>query len=311
VDFTGLGEASLHPALPEMVREVCRRGRPSDVRIVTNGFALTASRFQPLCEAGVTSFAFSIDSLDPLRFARQRGGANPGTVLANLRALVTFRERNRLGHLKIKIKSVLVEDPYRDAEPLLRLSAELGLEMPHFSCVDSRAVAKEQYREPWLMEDWAEKDGGAFLLWSERRWQELTDIRLSAPPPEVSPAERAHGYHHPALVPEDLCRWAVDAAFVAAGGGSLACCEQMIDLPRPYIGWLERKPMEELWQGDLLWTHRLPLSLGLLPRGCVGCPRAPRRGKPMRESPAEPHPGGCGGSTNRSYQAASVRSAQS
>ncbi|NUN51870.1 MAG: GHKL domain-containing protein [Planctomycetaceae bacterium] len=52
--------------------------------MVTNGTALTPKRFEPLCAAGITSIAFSIDSLDPERFARARQGARLEQVLANL-----------------------------------------------------------------------------------------------------------------------------------------------------------------------------------------------------------------------------------
>jgi len=68
---------------------------------------------------------------------------------------------------------------------------------------------------------------------------------------------------------------------VAAGGGCLSCCEQMIDLPRQTFGSLAGATLRELWAGDLLWGYRLPLSLGLLPRGCVGCPKAPPLGRPL------------------------------
>jgi hypothetical protein len=75
----------------------------------------------------------------------------------------------------------------------------------------------------------------------------------------------------------------VDAAFLASSGGCLSCCKQMIDLPRQPFGSLEDGSLRDLWAGDLLWGYRLPLSLGLLPRGCVGCPKAPVGGRALAE----------------------------
>jgi molybdenum cofactor biosynthesis enzyme MoaA len=288
VDFTGLGESVLHLQLPEMVREILRRAKPTQLRVVTNGTALTPKRFEPLCEAGITSIAVSVDSLDPEKFARARTGGRLSQVLENLEALVAYRERRRLDGLQIKIKAVLLGDPYGDAEALLAYSARHGLDMPHFSCLDTRAKARSHYRAPWMESAWAEEGGAAFGHWAEHRWRELTRGRpVPAQSSEPSPAQRAVGFVHPSLLPsEDLCRWAVDAAFVSVDGQCLSCCEQMIDLPRLGYGSLESATLAQLWTGALLWGYRLPLSLGAVPSGCVGCPWAPPDGVPMEPSEA-------------------------
>jgi sulfatase maturation enzyme AslB (radical SAM superfamily) len=280
VDFTGLGEPALHPRLADMVREVRRRAPRAEVRVVTNGTVLNARRFEPLCDAGITSIAFSLDSLDPQRFAHQRGGAALQPVLDNLEALVEHRRRHSL-NLRIKIKAVLVDDPYTEAEALLAYSARLGLRMPHFSCIDPRSTAQQSYGEAWLEEGW---DGGdeAFLRWSENRWRELTGEDPVPSTPVLSPEHDE--ILHPAIgPPPELCRWAVDAAYLTIDGSSLTCCEAMIDLPRRPLAQLDGHSMAELWTGDLLWGYRLPLALGWLPPGCVGCPQAPAHGRPLAE----------------------------
>ncbi|MDY7091530.1 MAG: radical SAM protein [Acidobacteriota bacterium] len=287
VDFTGLGEPVLHPRLPDMVREVRRRAPRAEVRVVTNGTVFDARRFEPLCAAGITSIAFSLDSLDPQRFAHQRGGTALQPVLDNLEALVEHRRRQNLDHLRIKIKAVLVDDPYADAEALLSYSAHLGLRMPHFSCIDPRSTAQESYDETWLEEGW---DGGdeAFLRWSEDRWRQLTGEAPIPASPVLSPEHDE--ILHPAIgPPPELCRWAVDAAYLTIDGSSLTCCEAMIDLPRRPLAQLDGSSLAELWIGDLLWGYRLPLALGWLPPGCVGCPQAPAHGRPLTE-PGEPLP---------------------
>jgi sulfatase maturation enzyme AslB (radical SAM superfamily) len=290
VDFTGLGEPVLHPSLPAMLRELLRRGRPTHLRTVTNGTALTRKRFEPLCDAGITSIAFSIDSLDPARFARARGGARLRQVLENLEALVEHRARAGLDGLQIKIKAVLLDEPYHDAEALLLYSARLGLEMPHFSCLDARADAMTHYREPWLESAWAEGGGQTFGLWAEARWRELArEPARPRAPGRRSLAQRATGFVHPVLAPpSELCRWAVDAAFITIDGDCLSCCEQMIDLPRARRGSLDGALLGELWQDDLLWSYRLPLSLGVAPGGCVGCAWAPPMPQGLTRPAASP-----------------------
>lgn len=292
VDFTGLGEPVLHPELPEMVRAVRRLAPGADLRVVTNGTVLTAKRFVPLIEAGLSSFAFSIDSLDPERFARSRGGARVQPVLDHLEALVAHRRETGGAAPQIKIKAVLIEEPYAEAEELLAYSAKLGLAMPHFSRIDPREPAQGHYQEEWLGEGWAGDD--AFPVWAEERWRELGGEELA----EAPAAGEDDEVLHPAIgPPPGLCRWAVDAAYLTIDGGCLSCCETMIDLPRRSLGSLADATLSELWTGDLLWAYRLPLALGWLPAGCVGCPLAPAEGRALAELEAAPECGSGSGAS--------------
>lgn len=284
IDFTGLGEPSLHRDLPAIVREVKARGDPSHIRMVSNGVALTRKRFEPLCEAGLTSVSFSVDSLDPVRFARSRSAAVLHQVLDNIEALVAYRDSNGLNQLRIKLKAVLVENAYAEAERLLEYSTRLGLDMPHFSRLDRRDQAATLYDEGWLHNDWDGEDSAVFLAWAHARWEELgphPDTESHQTMPTL--AQRAGGMRHALLrPPADVCRWAVDAAFVAATGNALSCCEQMIDVPRLEWGTLREATLADLWTGPLLWGYRLPLTVGVTPSRCVGCSWAPRQGAQAR-----------------------------
>lgn len=283
-DFTGLGEPLLHRDLPEMVREVRRRNPATEIRVVTNGTLLTPRLYESLCAAGITSIAVSIDSLDAERFARARRGATLEPVLANLEALACFRQSRCMRHLRLKIKAVLVDDPFGEAERLLAYSARIGLDMPHFSRLDARQNVVGSYQESWLDGRLAAEDDGELLAWAEQRWRALAPERAGGydPPPGSWPGTAAAGLLHPTLLSDPtLCRWAVDAAFLSLGGESLSCCETMIDLPRVTWGSLAEATLGELWTGPLLWGYRLPLALGWLPAGCVGCAQAPRHGRPL------------------------------
>jgi beta-N-acetylhexosaminidase len=277
VDFTGLGEPLLNLALADMVREVRHRNADTHIRVVTNGTALVARRIEALCDAGLTSVAVSIDSLDAATFARARGGARLEMVLANLEALAAARRRRLPADLDVKIKSVLLDRVYEEADALLRYSARIGIGMPHFSRLDARTRARSRYREEWLQDRWEQGDD-EFAAWAAARWRELGG-ECREPTLPLTPD---HEIVHPlAAPPAGLCRWAVDAAFITIDGDCLSCCETMIDLPRRPFAHLHEQNLEELWTGPLLWAYRLPLALGLLPDGCVGCPHAPADGQPM------------------------------
>ena len=74
----------------------------------------------------------------------------------------------------------------------------------------------------------------------------------------------------------DVCDWAVAAAYIGGDGYCIPCCQQMGDLPRPQIASIFKKPLSRLWNDELLYAYRLPLSLGIVPARCEGCNYAPR-----------------------------------
>jgi molybdenum cofactor biosynthesis enzyme MoaA len=275
VDFTGLGEPMLYNKLPDIIKQLKLRGSPANIRVVTNGTVLTLPRIKELCDAGITSIAFSIDSVNEERFAKSRGNAKLKKVINNLEALVAYRNEHALKHLEIKIKAVLIDDPYNEADGLMKVSAKLGIEMPHFSCLDNRGIAQEKYKEPWMKDDWSTNGSPHFLFWTQKRWSELNGGLKSISLGQVSFAERSAGFINPIMHNDNLCRWAIDAVFISSSGDMLSCCEQMIDLPRQYRGSLTQKNLYQLWQDDLLWSYRLPLSVGVAPKECIGCNWAP------------------------------------
>jgi MoaA/NifB/PqqE/SkfB family radical SAM enzyme len=296
IDFTGLGEPTLHPHLPELVAMVRRHGNPAHVRLVSNGVALSAQRFEPLLDAGVTSMAISIDSLDATRFALARGGARIDRVRAHVEELAAWRDRTGRDDVELKIKAVLIDGIYEEAEALLAWSAQIGLDMPHFSSLDMRAQAQHGYEEALTRPQ--SVDVERFDDWARARWIELGGRPVAASDRFGDSAGASYFRHVDLVADYDVCRWVVDAAYVSINGSCLPCCEQMIDLPRGEIGSLERHTMSELWQGELLRAYRLPLALGLVPAGCAGCRSAPRSGVPLAgRLPVVPSPSAHRGSS--------------
>jgi MoaA/NifB/PqqE/SkfB family radical SAM enzyme len=279
VDFTGLGEPTLHPHLPELVAMVRRHGDPAHVRLVSNGVALSAQRFEPLLDAGVTSLAISIDSLDTTRFALARGGARIDRVRSHVEELAAWRDRTGRDDVELKIKAVLIDRIYEEAEALLTWSAQIGLDMPHFSSLDMREQAQHGYEEAITRPEGVDVE--RFDDWARARWRELGGRPVAAGDRFGSSAGAGYFRHVDLIADYDVCRWVVDAAYVSINGRCLPCCEQMIDLPRAEIGSLESHTMSELWQGALLRAYRLPLALGLVPTGCAGCRSAPQNGIPL------------------------------
>lgn len=275
VDLTGLGESLLHPALPHIVAEIRRRG-VRQIALVTNGTLATVPRCQPLLEAGLTSISVSLDSLDPVRFSVSRAGGTLESIKANLVALARFRQTNGM-HFALRIKSVVLEeDPRAEAEQILAFSAQHRLDRPKFSTLDPRRVALTRYQRGLGPTDWEPGALNTLSGWLKHRWTELGG---TTPTPTT---RHPLPWIHPSLQGEfDVCDWVLDSAYIGGDGFCIPCCEQMGDIPRLRIGSLLDKPLARLWNDELLYAYRLPLSLGLIPTNCQGCDEAPVGGRPL------------------------------
>lgn len=284
VDLTGLGEPLLHPALPKIVAEIRKRGQPQSISVVTNGTLATVDRCRPLFEAGLNSISVSLDSLDPIQFSASRVGASLDTVCGNVINLARFRQSNPELTFALRLKPVLLaEEPYEEAERILRFSAEHGLDKPQFGTLDRRRTAVDRYESDLQIRDWVTHSADKVASWVDRRWAELTATPLNKTKGESSLQRQSLPWTHPCLREElDVCDWVIDTAYIGGDGFCIPCCQQMGDLPRPQIASIFDKPLSRLWNDELLYAYRLPLSLGLLPTRCQGCSYAPSEGDSFR-----------------------------
>jgi radical SAM protein with 4Fe4S-binding SPASM domain len=106
-------EPTLNPALPDLAAVAARRA--AGVAVVTNGTRADEPYLRQLIEAGVGTFAFSIDDHRPAVFERLRRPASLERVLGNLRRLVQIRDQERPDLHVIAHKIVFPED---DAETI-------------------------------------------------------------------------------------------------------------------------------------------------------------------------------------------------
>lgn len=80
--FVGLGEPTLHPELPEMIRRASRAGLYTEVS--TNATLLTPELGSALLDAGLDEIAFSLDAVEEAEFERIRKGARHREVMRNI-----------------------------------------------------------------------------------------------------------------------------------------------------------------------------------------------------------------------------------
>lgn len=268
IDFTGLGETTLNPLFEDMVAELRRRGPHLSLRLVSNALAAGPESWRRFVGAGLSSIAFSIDTIDPERFARQRGGGSLEKALRTAAAVGEIR-RECNGSFALRLKAVLIDQPWTEAGALMRWSVAHGFDMPQFAMLDPRDNATVNYGEQsWSTRTFAQpEEAEDFERWSLDYWRALGGTCVAAAAPQ-------RRWRHSSLGQEaQTCRWGLNSTFIALGGHVQTCCESMIDLPRHFVGSINTQGMAAAWQGDLLWNYRLPLSLGNPPPSCLGCPQ--------------------------------------
>jgi MoaA/NifB/PqqE/SkfB family radical SAM enzyme len=86
--FVGLGEPTLHPELPEMVRKASRAGLYTEIS--TNATLLTRDLGEALLDAGLSEIAFSLDAVDGAEFERIRKGAHFQEVMDNIEGFLAL-----------------------------------------------------------------------------------------------------------------------------------------------------------------------------------------------------------------------------
>lgn len=86
--FVGLGEPTLHPELPEMVRRAHRAGLYTEIS--TNATLLTPDLSKALLDAGLSEIAFSLDTADAAEYERIRKGARYDDVMRNIEGFLAL-----------------------------------------------------------------------------------------------------------------------------------------------------------------------------------------------------------------------------
>ncbi len=125
LNFTG-GEPLLRKDSIDLIAYARSRGIRS-LHLNTNGLLLTAARRERVLTAGVRSFNISIDGADPALHDLIRGVSGAfDTTMANLRALLSERERYRL---RVRLSFTVQRRNARFLPDIGRLAQDLGVQL--------------------------------------------------------------------------------------------------------------------------------------------------------------------------------------
>lgn len=123
VMLSGLGDALLHPALPEWTRRLTASGRAPCV--ITNGVALTPACQDRLIHAGVSQLQVSVHGLDRATVTRVvTRGARPDRVRRHLERLAAVRPAS----FRVRINFVETQDNGHSRLEVEELATTLGFD---------------------------------------------------------------------------------------------------------------------------------------------------------------------------------------
>ena len=131
VDFTGGGEPTLHPRLPEWIATAHAAGCTTG--FLSNGFTLDEVISRAVIDAGLSWICISMDGATADVYEEIRPGSDFATVTKNVERLGALR---RNGVPKTMINFVMMPQNIHQAEDMVRLAARLGVDQVNLKQAD-------------------------------------------------------------------------------------------------------------------------------------------------------------------------------
>ncbi|BBO81599.1 hypothetical protein DSCO28_21650 [Desulfosarcina ovata subsp. sediminis] len=263
--LVGLGEPTLHPALPELVRIATGRGHR--VGLVTNAMALDKKLSRRLMAAGLGSLTASLDSADPDITTRVRPGSDVPRIIANLSDFLSLSG----GTIPTAVFSAVSSRTVRSLPDLAQVIAAMGVNAWMLSDLNFQWNRSKTLWHRWNGEC-RESIGRAIRLafsnglpvLSVRAIESLglahryADFLMRTP---AGLAERSE-VHHWCLSPWQTLPVDVD------GGVTVCDCQ-----PEAKTGNLFDQSLAAIWNGPVMQAHRRRMHADAPPAACRCCPR--------------------------------------
>jgi len=225
VSLTGWGEPTLHPDLVEMIRTARERGKR--VSMTTNGVLLRGDLVERILDSGLSSIAFSIDSLDEEDQTLLHW--EPTAVIRNVREFVGKVRERRLPittGVNVTLHAGRAEEVFR----IIRFAAEIGMDNVSVLRLDLRYQTKLQ-RYTWQEEQ-------EIFRAAHRLGRELSV--------GVQTVNSYHGRWGRVLsLLNRRCPKPFDYVYINWKGGITPCCS----LPTLSLHNILEENLQEIWRG--------------------------------------------------------------
>lgn len=237
----GIGEPTMHPQLPEMIKIAHDSGKFNKITLTSNALARKPEYYQQLFDAGLTRLYISVDSFDPELANQLREGTDIDKLRENISVLT------RLYPGLIAIRTVVSSLNIESVPVILSELNDLGSLMVFFHPYD----------------DIGDPTGVMTLEERVDFDQYISDIENDYENLEV----RANGF----IPGDDICihPWKIPA--ITADGYLVPCCRVM-DKDIFSLGNVIKKPFDEVWNSTETNNMRKDF-LEKSPDYCEGCTR--------------------------------------
>ena len=163
MDFTGGGEPTLSPHLVEMVRMAKEAG--CEAGFSTNAARLTPDLSETLVSLGLDWISFSVDAATASLYERIRQGANFDTLISNIRALQSIKEKRNIHTPRMMMVFVMMGQGqpesanFHELPQFIDLAHSLGVEQVIAKNLD--VIIKDGDDQRRLFQDGDEHPNGA------------------------------------------------------------------------------------------------------------------------------------------------------
>ncbi len=252
IELTGEGEPLLNKDIYKFIALSSQRGMIT--HITTNGSALNDQNIERLLDAGLSSIAVSMESLDPKRFARFRPGGELNKVKNGIKRVVAAA-RARKANLTVSLWTTLMRDTVHEVPAFRRFAEDVGVDF--FECFQTLnpIPAYQQFYDDFLKDNILEQ------------W-EIAEMIAS---PKTDPEVRAALESASAVYDQSSCGIFMDTVMVNWRGEITPCC--LLKVPDfPSFGNLRQISLESIWSEPEFEMFRFALLHGIVLQPCMGCP---------------------------------------
>ena len=255
VELQGEGEPLLHPRFFDMLAAL--RARGIVMSMITNGSLLTAEAVEQLVAGGVEKISISIESADPERFRRIRGG-KLDKVIEGIARLVAAKRGRALPRVGFSV--TMLRSTRNDLDGIVALYQRLGM--------DGGITTQALQRMPGYVAGYAPAMQAELL---DEREADARYARFYRRTRAIANPTWSNGGFYARLMAgwkpaSRRCPWLERGAYVSRDGVVSACC--MIKDERHALGKIgdDTTAIE-----DKRAAMRAQLACGETPDACNGC----------------------------------------
>jgi len=251
VELTGEGEPLVNHNIFEMLKICSERGLWT--HITSNGSLLNEKTAERLLSTGLSSIAISLESLDPLQFARLRPGGKIENVLNAIRTLQRLRKERSIP-LELRMWVTLLKETLPQVERIDEVAKSVGVDYLEFQALNPMNSYTRFYNKDLL-----------------KNLLSLSEMESLIHDPRASATLRSALASVVKVYRGRRCDIFMSTAMVNWQGNVTPCC--LLKTPHfPSLGNLKTESFEEIWDRETYKFFRFALQHGVILQSCKECP---------------------------------------